>query len=220
MTTLPKIKFLESFVKMPIMNLHVQSVYIETEKGKILISPGSQLTAEQLESLDHVTDIVAPNLYHCAGIKKASKVFPDAKLWGPLAADKVKPNIQWEDILTEQSWPYQNELQMLMIEGMPKVNEVVFLHKETKSLIVTDLCFNMVDVKGFGAWIILKLFGTYKKLAISKFFLNGSKDKTATKQSLDRLLSFDFENIIVSHGENVIGGGKEKLKEALSERGY
>ena len=36
---------------------------------------------------------------------------------------------------------------------------------------------------------------------------------------MENLLKIDFENIIVSHGENVMGGAKELLIKALKERG-
>ncbi len=78
-----------------------------------------------------------------------------------------------------KSWPYQNEIEMLQLQGVPKVNEVVFFHKSTRSLVTTDLVFNIQKPKGWAAFIVLGLAGTYKKFGISRILLNIVKDQSA-----------------------------------------
>lgn len=200
------------------MSLPVRSTFVSIENSGILISPGSRNTPDQLNGLKTVTDLVAPNLFHGAGIKKANAAFPNAKIWGVTGSREQRSYLPWTDVLSADKWPYQNELPMVLLKGMPKVNEVVFFHKASKSLIVTDLCFNMKNASGIGAWIILNMFGTYNKLGVSRFFKKFTNDKMALEKSLDEVFAFDFDNIIVSHGENVISNAKEKLLHALSER--
>lgn len=205
---------------MPLLSLPVRSTFVSLEKNGLLISPGSCLDLNQLKTLTGVTDIIAPSLFHCGGIPKAHSVFPNSKVWGPIGASEVKSKINWTHELSTSQWPYNDQLALIEIKGMPKVNEIVFFHRETKSLIISDLCFNMVDASGLGAWIILNLFGTYRKLAVSKFFLKLVQDRNAFEQSLKILFSYDFENIIVSHGANVMGQGRSKLIKAFADRGY
>ncbi|MBK8202485.1 MAG: hypothetical protein IPK68_09305 [Bdellovibrionales bacterium] len=212
--------FLESVKKMPLMNLPVRSTFVPLKAGSILISPGSCLDLHQLKKIKEVTDLVAPNLFHCAGVPKASSVFPSAKKWAPVGGKISKPEITWSDELSSVHWPYQEDLPMIQLKGNSKINEVAFFHKGSKSLIVADLCFNLIDAKGIGSWIILNLFGTYRRLAMSKFFAQFIDDKAAFNESLTELFSFDFENIIVGHGENLFGNGKDKLLKALKERDF
>lgn len=211
--------FLESVKKMPLMDLPVRSTFVKTNSGSVLFSPGSCLASNQIQELENVTDIVSPNFFHCAGVSKASSVFPAARKWVPSGGHILKPEIQWTDELSAESWPYQDELPMVLLNGIPRINEVVFIHKKSKSLIVADLCFNLVDVRGIGSWIILNLFGTYKKFATSQFFVRFINDKEAFGKSLSQVFSYDFENIIVGHGQNIIGNGKSKLLKALEDRG-
>lgn len=213
------LNFFESSLKMPLMYLPVRSVLVNTEKGNILFSPGSKLRDDQITSAGLVTDIVAPSLFHCGGVAKASSILTQAKLWGPIGVKKIKSEILWASELDPHLWPYNDELVAVPIEGMPKVNEVVFIHKKSKSLIVADLCFNLINQKGFGPWLILNLFGTYEDLGVSRFFLNFVKDRDAFIRSLATLFSYNFDNIIVSHGENVYGRGREKLIKAIEKRG-
>lgn len=212
--------FLESKKKMPLMELPVRSTNVSLPNAGILISPGSNLTAEQLRTLPRVTDILAPNLLHSAGVPLAASVFPEAKLWGVPGLKKLKPSIQWTHDLSPQNWHYQEELALIPLMGMPKVREAVFFHKRTKSLIVTDLCFNLMAARGLGAKIILGLFGTYRQFGVSRFFAKFIEDKAAFENSLDQIFSYDFQNIIVSHGDNLKGHGREHLLKALQQRGF
>ena len=171
--------FLNSIVKMPLLELPVCSPIIDLSGQKILISPGSKLTENQLNEINGVTDIVAPNSVHGAGVPQASKVFSQAHLWAHRRTMRAYPNIKWTHELTESNWPYQDELPIVELLGAPKINETIFYHKKSKSLIVTDFCFNLVESKGLGAWFILNLFGTYKQFAISRFWLKFVVDKEA-----------------------------------------
>ena len=200
------IVFLDSVKQMPLLELPVRTVVVTLSSGTVIISPGSNLTKEQYADLKNVTDIVAPNLFHNAGIKNAAQVFPHAKVWRAR-------NINVD------SWPHSTELPLITLKGMPKVQETLFVHKPSKSLILTDLCFNLVNPKGFGAWLILNMFGTYKKFGVSRFFTRLIQDKDAFEKSLGELFTHDFENIIVSHGENIHGIGKAMLMDALKQRG-
>lgn len=210
--------YLDSVVKMPLMKLPVRSVIAPTSKGNVLISPGSQLKAEDYKKIKSVSDIVAPNLLHSGGVAIAAAQFPNAKKWGPRNIGKRNQHVQWDAELSLQNWPYQDELALIEIEGVPQMKEFVFLHKASKTLILTDLCFNVTSPQGLGAWIILNLFGTYKKFAMSRLWLRVIKDKNLLRKSLNKLLELDFENIVVSHGDDVRGGAKELFIKALQER--
>jgi hypothetical protein len=214
-------KLFHSHLSMPLVKLPVTTSLIKLSNEKtILISPHPSLTAEDFQSMGNVTDIVAPSLMHHLGIKNAVSALPQAKLWGALGFDQKRKDITWNNFLEEQEWPYNNELVAIHIAGMPKINEFAFFHKASKTLFVTDICFNILDNSGLGGWLIYNIFGTYKRLAVSKFFIKAVTDKEAFQQSLAHLFSYDFDDIVVCHGSVVKGGGRGKLLAALKERGY
>lgn len=212
--------FFESEKKMPFMTLPVRSVLVRTSDRGILISPGSKIKIEEYQKLTNVTDLVAPSLFHTGGIPKACSIFKNAKVWGPSGANEAKPLIPWTNTLNIDNWPYQAELQLIPLLGMPKINEVLFVHVPSKSLILADLAFNMSGQNGFGPWLILNLFGTYNKFAVSRFFLKFVEDKSAFESSLAELFKLNFDQIIVSHGKIIRSEGKALLKGALQERGF
>ncbi|MGE4132403.1 MAG: hypothetical protein AB7F86_12245 [Bdellovibrionales bacterium] len=214
-----RLRFLDSVKKMPVMALPVRSILVDGKKS-ILISPGSNLTRAQLESCGSVDEIVGNNLFHCAGMAGAAAAFPKARVWGPVGAKVAKPDLPWQAELTEETWPYHEQLPMVVLKGMPKVQESVFVHRPSKTLIAADFAFNMTGPASFGSWLILHLFGTYKRFAVSKFYAKFVEDRGAFQQSLVRLFELDFDSMAMSHGELVVGGAKEKLKAALKERGF
>lgn len=213
------LSFLDCEVKLPLMSLPVRTTVVRLKTSLVMISPGSHLSPQQLQGAGGVTDLVAPNLFHCAGLPKAQSTFPNAKVWGSPGCQELKPKISWTSQLNPKDWPHSEELPLLLIQGMPKVNETVFFHRKSKTLIVSDLCFNLQEASGIGCWIILNLFGTYQQFGVSRLWLKMTKDFPALKKSLLQMFEWDFENIVMSHGSIVVDGGKDQLKTAFQNRG-
>lgn len=213
---------LESVLKMPLLDLPVKSCLVETKKGLVLISPIPDIRnfKNQIDAAGTVTDIVAPSGLHHLGIPQAIQLFPHATIWGAPALRKKRPDIPWQKIFSHDRWPYSEELEVVVLQGIPKLTEIVFFHKASKSLIVTDLCFNHIHGKGLGYWLMFHLFGTYKRFAMSKLFVRMIQDKNLFKESINKILDFDFQTIVISHGVNIEIHAKEAFKNALRERGF
>lgn len=206
---------------MPLMNLPVRSIVAHIgESRALLISPGSQISKGQYDPQWGITDIIAPNLYHLDGVPKARAAYPSAVVWSPPGVQLKRPDLQWQRQLSETDWPYTQEMPLVFLEGAPKINEFLFINKATKSLLVADLCFNLIDSEGLGARLILSLFGTYKKFGVSRFYARSIADKEAFELSLGRLFSYEFDNIIPSHGHVLEKNAKDQLRAALAERGF
>lgn len=220
MASLPDIVNIEFLIRMPIMALPARTTAVRLTKGVIVFSPGPDVDVEQCAQLGPVTDIVAPNLFHHLGVKRATEQLHNAKLWGvPGLAAKCN-GIRWDAVLSADTWPYQDELPMVLLQGMPKVNEAIFFHKKSRTLLVTDLCFNILHPRGFGAWIILHVFSTYGRFGVSRLIKRMITDKPAFERSLAEVFAFDFENLIMAHGEIVMGGARERLRAALLDKNF
>ena len=214
------ISYLESVKTMPLLALPVRSALVTLPSARVLISPGSMLTEAQLQSAGAVTDVVSNSLFHTAGVARAAAAHPTARLWGPSGAREKHPELPWHGILGQDAWPYEAELAHVALGGMPKVGESVFVDRASRTLYVSDLIFNLVDASGVGPWIILLLFGTYRRFAVSKFFAMQIKDRAAFTASMKQLLALDFDAIAPGHGDLVERDGKAKLTAALAERGF
>ncbi len=214
------IRLFQGQLKMPLVQLPLTTSLITVPQGKVLLSPHPALTTGEFQRMGQVTDIVAPNLFHHLGIQKAVAAHPQAKLWGVAGFENKRKDIHWDSFLDAGHWPHQAELAAIHLAGMPKINEFLFLHKPSKTLFVTDLCFNVLDGSGFGGWLIYTIFGTYKRLAVSRFFIKAVTEKAPFQQSLAALFTYDFDHMVVCHGWVVKGAARAKLLLALKERGY
>jgi hypothetical protein len=210
--------FLDTTKTMPLMQLPVRTVVIPLRDARVLFSPGSALTPEQLRSAGAVTDIVAPSLLHTAGCPPAMAAFPDARLWGPVGAAQKHPELKWHGTLGVDAWPFEDELALLPLAGMSKMNEHLALHRASRTLLATDLVFNIEQPSGLGAWLILHIFGTYRRFGVSRLFLKYVDDKAAFQTSLNQLVALDFDRVVPSHGALVETDGKARLVAALRER--
>jgi hypothetical protein len=214
------LRFIEVALQMPLMKLPVRTSLIELERARVLLSPASTLTEAQLRDAGEVTDIIAPNLLHAGGMKNAAAAHPRARLWGPVGIKEKLPALSWHGILGVDAWPYDEELRHVALGGMPGFNESVFLHQRSRVLLVSDLLFNIEEPRGIGAWLILHLFGTYRRVGVNRLFLREVKDRAAFQDSIQRIAALDFSHVAPAHGGVVSERAKEKLLAALRERGY
>lgn len=212
---------LTSDLKLPGMILPLTATAIKTKNGVVIHSPIA-FTPNDLEAikrLGEVSALVAPSLIHHVWISKAKVHFPNAKLWGVPGLREKRPRVAWDGILGTDPWPFEEELPFMKIQGMPKIGEHVFFHKASKTLVVVDLCFNIQNPKGFTTGLFLRGFGTFRRFAVSRLYCMTIKDKIAFRNSIEGLMSWDFDRIQMSHGESLNQNGKPLLKQALAERG-
>ena len=131
--------------------------------------------------------------------------------------EEKRKDITFKETLTDKvpaEWSASFQLQQ--IQGMPKVNEFVFLHKPSGTLILTDLIFNIKNARGILTQIMLWCAGARGKLAQSrllKYFF--TKDRDAAGRSIEPILDWYFERIIMAHGE-IINDDGTKLRNTLS----
>ena len=109
----------------------------------------------------------------------------------------------------------------MFVEGAPWVNEVAFLHRPSKTLVVTDLVFNVHGARGLSP-LVFRMVGAWKKLAQSRLFRSQVKDREAFAAAGRQILDWDFDAVLMAHGEPVTGvdangrDPKQRLRAALS----
>ena len=104
-----------------------------------------------------------------------------------------------------------------MLRGLPIFNEVVFLHRKTRTLIVSDLAFNIYEADGLLAPLVMRLNGMWKRFGPSRALaLMMRRNRLAATEDIRRILEWDFDRIVVGHGEVLTTGGREQMREAFA----
>lgn len=200
--------------------LATRSTFVALKCGhNILISP-LLFSESQLGELKNrpIHALVAPNCFHHLYIKKACEQLQVSHIYAPAPLHKKRSDIDWTVTLDEKTWPYHEEMPMVLLEGAAILSECVFFHKASRTLIVTDLFFNLKNKTGLKAQF-LHLTGTYNRPAVSRLLALFVQDKKAFSASLERIFAFDFDRLIMAHGEVIETGAKTILRAALKERG-
>ena len=119
--------------------------------------------------------------------------------------------------LGESEAPWGDELRLQLIEGVPKASEFVFLHVPTATLILTDLLFQIRYSVNMLTKIVLWAGGTHGgKLAQSRLWRSMTKDRVAAGCSVARMLEWDFERVVLAHGDFVEGSdARDRTRGAL-----
>lgn len=201
--------------------LPLRSTLVTLNSGhKVMISP-IKFSDAQLEVLKKSPPqaLVAPNKFHHLFIKKAAQNLNVGSVYIAPGLENKRPDIEWPIILGDKTWIYQDELPMLILQGMPAINECVFFHKESKTLIVTDFLFNLSGLPNSIKTLPYKMLGTFNRPAISRLVLLATRNKKALKQSIEKILQWDFKRLVMAHGNIIETGAKEIFKKAAAERG-
>jgi len=191
---------------------------VQLESGALLLHSPIPIDAElaaELAQLGPVEYLVAPNSLHHLHLGSALERYPRAKLYVPRALAAKRGDLKLADLGLLEQLPWQEELAALHIEGAPKLDEFVFFHRPTKTLIVADYFFNINQCRGWLTPWVLRLTGTYRRFAQSRAWRWSAKDRAKLKASAEQLLAWDFERIVVAHGEVVTAQAHEKAEQAL-----
>ena len=188
-----------------------------SDGGLLLHSPVSidDALAAELDELGPVVSLVAPNKLHHLYLTAAQERYPEATTWGaPGLAEKV-PALRIDHTLHAQPAPWASDLEPLLIDGIPWMNETVFLHRASRSLIVTDLFFHFHSVPNWQSRLLFTLLGVLGRAKQSPLVRMQTRDKGAAAASARQVLAWDFDRVIMAHGDVLEDDAKSRMVEIL-----
>ncbi len=95
---------------------------------------------------------------------------------------------------------------------MPKLQELALLHRASRTLILTDLAFHIRHSASWFTPLFMRINGAYGHFGPSRIFRTLVKDRAALRASLAHLRDWDFDRIIVTHGEVLEQGGQAAMQ--------
>lgn len=178
-----------------------------------LHSPGplAEDDVAAIRALGPVATISGPNLLHTMFLDRTLAAFPEARGHAlPVVAAKRKGTYQA---------PYSGApgLEAHAVAGMARLQETVVFHPASRTLVLTDLCFNLLNVEGWFARTQLKMLDAYGRFGPSFLCRNWfTTDRAELRRSIDHLLAWQPEKIVVTHGEVVTDAGTDRLRDAFA----
>jgi len=210
-------------LKLGMADFGTRSTVVQLADGGLVIhSPGpwASTPVEQLRALGPVRALVAPNKFHHLFLAENCAQLAEASVFLAPGLARKRPRLPAGETLSETPPAlWAGELEQIHVEGAPPLDEIVFFHPASRSLLLTDLCFNFGAVEGFMTKLTLRLTRAYDRFGPSRLAGFFMKDKAAVKASVDRILQWDFERVIVAHGDVLESGGRQALRQSFAQIG-
>jgi hypothetical protein len=193
---------------------------IRLADGGLLLHSPISLDAEvrrELDAIGRVRFAVAPNRVHHLHAGDVAEAYPGARLWVAPGLEGKRPDLVFEAVLTDEApEAWRGEVAQVFFRGRPYENEVVFFHRASRTLILCDLAFNFGPRSALATRLLMKLLRSYGQLGPSKLDPLLIRDRRAARESLERILAWDFDRIIVAHGDVLESGGHGTLRQGYS----
>jgi len=198
------------------LHLGTRTTVVRLANGGLWMhSPGPlepELTA-QLIALGPVRALIAPNAIHHLYLGENIRVFPQATVYvSPTLPAKIKGAFTYNILSDEPPVLWRDDFTQHLIGGMPKLQETAFLHRASRTLILTDLAFNIRQSDSWFTRLFMRINGAYGHFGPSRIFRTLVKDRAALRSSLNRMQEWDFDRIIVTHGDVLETGGKSAMQ--------
>jgi hypothetical protein len=198
---------LEVGARMTVMRLADGSLLLHSP-----VSLDPQLRRE-LDSLGAVRYAVAPNRFHHLYAGEVAKAYPEARLWLAPGVERKRPDLEFVDVLGDEApEEWHDEVAQIFFRGRPFENEVTFLHRPSRTLVLCDLAFNFGPHAPPATRLLLRLVGGYGRFGPTRLDPILIRDRPAARQSFERILAWDFDRVVIAHGEVLEAGGPAALR--------
>lgn len=203
------------------VNLRRNVAIIRLSTRQLVIHSTGPFTGEDvamIQSLGNVGWICDVMLRHDTYAKEGRIAFPDVPFLAPEGFGQNQDFVTHAIVPTPAEWG--SELQALELQGVPSMRETVFFHAPTRTLIVADLVFNFPYNEPLWSELMLKAaVGSKHHPGMSRAFKFSIKDDQAFQQSIAHMMAWNFDRVIVGHGDVIETDGKAKVAGVLSEAG-
>ncbi|MFT3923852.1 MAG: DUF4336 domain-containing protein [Myxococcales bacterium] len=174
--------------------------------------------ARAIAALGEVELLIAPNLMHHLYLADAMSRYPRARVVAPPGLASKRTDLRIDHTLDRELPELAAAVDVIRLEGAPRMDEFVFFHRQSSTLVVTDLVFNIERPRGLMAHIVLFAMGCHGRLAASRAWGSLVKDRELARQSVERIVALPTRVLVMAHGEVIARDAQERLAEALARR--
>jgi len=206
-----------------------RSVVVRLPSDRLWIWSPVQLTPSLSEAIDRLgtpRHLISPNKIHHLFLADWRAAYPDALLWGPKSTIDKRPDLHFQEPLGDRPPPeWEEAFDQAWFQGSRFMDEIVFFHRASRTVILADLSENFSDDflrtnwRAWQRWIayawgIVEGRG-YAPLEWRLSFF----DRRAARSARDRVLAWNAERVVMAHGEWQPSNGRRYLEKALSWMG-
>ena len=171
-----------------------------------------------IEKLGKVQYLVPPNSLHHTSLGDWQRAYPDAIIYAPPGLRAKRPDIRFDADFSDgpvKAWVGQ--IDHAIMWGNRITTEVVLFQRKSGTAIFTDL-IQQLPRGWFTGWraLVARLdLMTVSEPEVPRKFRLAFTDRQAARQSLQRVLAWPTERVILAHGPLIHEDGRVFLKRAF-----
>ncbi len=189
------------------MQIGTRMTVIELGDGLFVHSP-LDAAPERVAHVGEPRWVLAPSLYHHLYAGRWAAAGLD--LWGAPGLPKKREDLAFHGVIEGECSPFGSDLVLLPLRCLPITNEVVVLHRPSRTLIVSDLVFNLPPSTPWGTRAMMRCLCGYpgfRATLLERVMMKRPRGR----EELATIADWDFDRMIMAHGDIVERGGKDAL---------
>lgn len=207
-------------LKLIVGDIGARMTVIRLPDGALLVHSPVPLDADTriaLDALGPVRWVLGPCVQHHFSLPDFAAAYPDVRLLAAPGLAEKRRDLKFAHVLTDDvELPLGGAVEHHVFQGAAILNEVVLLHRPTRTLVLTDLAFNLPPGARNEARLFHRLVGATGRFGPHRVVRLGIRDRAAAARSLEHVLGWDFDRVIVSHGEVLESDGKAAMRAAFA----
>ena len=170
-------------------------------------------TRSELDELGPVRHVVAPNRYHHLYIGPYATAYPEARLYAAPGLQEKRRDVRFHEVLGDEApAAWAGQIDQLLFRALPVINEVVFFHRASRTLVVSDLVTNVQTSSSPLTRLFFRLDDSYGKFGAGRLWRLLIRDRPGASAAIDRILGWGFDRVIMAHGNVLETGGPAALR--------
>jgi hypothetical protein len=159
--------------------------------------------AREVEALGTVRHLVAPNKLHHLFLPEWRARFPEARLYGAPGLAAKRPDLAFDAELGDAPDPsWQDAFEQCVVRGSAFMDEVVFLHRASRTALVCDLVQRMdpSQARGPRGWL-LRMWGLVgEDGGTPREWRASFRKRDAARAALEQMRGWRAERLVIAHG--------------------
>lgn len=177
--------------------------------------PPSAEVCAALDALGEVRWIVVPNRFHHLQTHTTAAHYSNAIVVGPQSAKarnmEINLSMTADDPAYVRATP---ELASIQLKGVPFLDETVFFHAESGTLIAADLLMSACARDHWTWRMAARIWGRYEKNRTPPDVWMKTRASAAAAASIAQLSALPLERILVAHADPITERPAQQLVEA------
>ena len=168
-----------------------------------------------LDAVGTVRHAVAPNKVHHFFVAAVRDAYRDCALYAAPGLAEKRSDVRFDaELCDDPPDAWRGQIDQRVVRGIEVMNEVAFFHRASRSLLLTDLAFNVQHSDSLWTRLWCRAGGIYRHFGPSRMVRMLVRDREAARASIDAILRWDFDRVIVPHGIVLQRSGKRMLRAA------